>query len=480
MVQLTTSKSPVTQEPAKPRKALGLWASMALVIGNMIGSGIFLLPASLAPFGGISLIGWLLTAAGAIFLALLFSRLASMAPKVGGPYAYTRMGFGDFAGFWIAWGYWISVWTGNAALAVALVSYLQGIVPVLGANHWLSALIAIGVIWLVTWINLLGIKQVGIFQVLTTILKLLPLVALAAFGLFWVHWDHFVPFNISGQSPFASVTAVAALTLWAFLGVESATIPADDVENPSKTIPRATVLGTLVTALVYILSFVAVMGIIPLAQLAKSGAPYADAAGLIWGRWAFYAVAIGAVISCLGNLNGFTLIQGQVPMAAAQDRLFPKIFGNMSKQGVPWFGVAISSVLVTLLLVFNYSGSSSLVQIFTFIILLATLTTLVPYAFCAMSELLLLIQRRSEFNPKRLIGSSVVGIVAFIYAAWTVYGAGAQTVLLGFLLLLLGLPAYVWLRKQQADEVDAGHPKQQKESPDQTTASNNALEAMNK
>ena len=455
MAQLATSKSTGAQEPARPRRALGLWASMALVIGNIIGSGIFLLPASLAPFGGISIVGWLFTAAGAMFLAVLFARLASMAPKVGGPYAYTRMGFGDFAGFWIAWGYWISVWTGNAALAVALVSYLQGVVPILGQYHWLSALVAIGAIWLVTWINLMGIKQAGIFQVITTIMKLMPLVALAVLGLFYVHWNHFVPFNLSGQSPFAAVTAVATLTLWAFLGVESATIPADDVENPNITIPRATVLGTLVTALVYILSFVAVMGIVPLAQLAKSSAPYADAADLIWGHWAFYAVAIGAVISCLGNLNGFTLIQGQVPMAAAQDHLFPKLFGSMSKRGVPWFGVAISSVLVTLLLVFNYSGSSSLVQIFTFIILLATLTTLVPYAFCAMAELLLLIQHRSEFSPRRLIGFSVIGMVAFIYSAWTVYGAGAQTVLLGFLLLLLGLPAYVWLRKQQADEVDA-------------------------
>jgi len=335
MAQLATSKSTGAQEPARPRRALGLWASMALVIGNIIGSGIFLLPASLAPFGGISIVGWLFTAAGAMFLALLFARLASMAPKVGGPYAYTRMGFGDFAGFWIAWGYWISVWTGNAALAVALVSYLQGIVPILGQYHWLSALVAIGAIWLVTWINLLGIKQAGLFQVLTTILKLLPLVALAVLGLFWVQWNHFVPFNTSGMSPFAAITAVAALTLWAFLGVESATIPADDVENPSKTIPRATVLGTIVTALVYILSTVAVMGIIPLAQLAKSSAPFADAAGFIWGRWAFYAVGIGAVISCLGNLNGFTLIQGQVPMAAAQDHLFPKIFGRISKQGVP-------------------------------------------------------------------------------------------------------------------------------------------------
>lgn len=359
MTQISTSQSTVAQEPAKSRRALGLWAAMALVIGNMIGSGIFLLPASLAPFGGISIVGWLFTATGAPFLALLFAKLASLVPKVGGPYTYTRLGFGDFAGYWIAWGYWISVWSGNAAIAVALVSYLQGVIPVLGLSLWLSAAVAIGLIWLVTWINVMGIKQAGVFQVITIIMKLVPLVAIATIGLFYINWSHFVPFNPSGMSPFAAITAVATLTLWAFLGVESATIPADDVENPGKTIPRATILGTIVTALIYILSTVAVMGIILLAQLGKSNAPYAAAAGSIWGQWAFYLVVIGAVISCLGTLNGWTLIQGQIPMAVARDRLFPKEFGKMSKHGVPAFGIIISSVLVTLLTVFYYSGSSS-------------------------------------------------------------------------------------------------------------------------
>jgi len=146
----------------------------------------------------------------------------------------------------------------------------------------------------------------GVFQVITTIMKLVPLIALATIGLFFIHWSHFIPFNTSGMSPFAAITAVAALTLWSFIGVESATVPADDVSNPKKTIPRATILGTIVTALVYILSTVAVMRIIPLAELGKSGAPYADAAGSVWGQWAFYAVVIGAVISCLGTLNGWT------------------------------------------------------------------------------------------------------------------------------------------------------------------------------
>jgi basic amino acid/polyamine antiporter, APA family len=443
--------------PAARKRALGLGASTALVVGNMIGSGIFLLPASLAAFGGISIVGWLFTATGAMLLALLFAKLASMVPKVGGPYAYSRLGFGDFAGFWIAWGYWIAVWVGNAAIAVALVSYLGGIIPILSQQLWLSGLVAMGLIWLVTWINVMGIKQAGVFQVITTIMKLVPLVAMATIGLFWVNWSHFVPFNTSGMSPFAAVTAVAALTLWAFLGVESATIPADDVKEPNKTIPRATVLGTIVVGLVYMFSTVGVMGILPLAQLGKSGAPFADAAGSVWGQWAFYAVVIGAVISCLGNLNGFTLIQGQVPMAAARDRLFPTIFGRISRRGVPWFGVVISSVLVTFLLLFNYSGSGSLIQIFTFIILLATLTTLVPYAFCAMAELMIFIKDREQFNGKRLLGSSIIALLAFAYSVWMVIGSGAQTVLYGFVLLLVGIPVYVWMRKQQSDAALKAH-----------------------
>ncbi|HEU5380976.1 MAG TPA: amino acid permease [Ktedonobacteraceae bacterium] len=454
MTQVDIPQRTSTQEPVPiaRKRALGPGSSIALVIGNMIGSGIFLLPASLAAFGGISLVGWVFTAAGAMFLALLFARLASIMPKVGGPYAYSRRGFGDFAGFWIAWGYWISVWTGNAAIAVALVSYLQGVIPILGEHLWVSGLVAIGLIWLVTWINVMGIKQAGVFQVVTTIMKLVPLVAMATIGLFWVNWSHFIPFNTSNMSPFAAVTAVAALTLWAFLGVESATIPADEVKDPDKTIPRATVFGTIVTGLVYILSTVAVMGILPLAQLGKSGAPFADAARSVWGQWAYYAVVIGAVISCLGNLNGFTLIQGQVPLAAAQDRLFPAIFGKLSRRGVPWFGVVISSTLVTLLLIFNYSGSNSLVQIFNFIILLATLTTLIPYAFCAMAELMIFIQDREHFHGKRLLGSSIIAGIAFAYSVWAVIGSGAQTVLYGFILLLLGIPAYVWMHKQQSDE----------------------------
>lgn len=201
MAQVVIPQSSVAPETARPerKRVLGLGSSTALVVGNMVGSGIFLLPASLAAYGGISIVGWLFTAVGAMLLALVFAKLASMVPKVGGPYAYSRLGFGDFAGFWIAWGYWISVWTGNAAIAVALVSYLGGVIPILSQQLWLSGLVAVGLVWLVTWINVMGIKQVGVFQVITTIMKLVPLVAMATIGLFWVNWSHFIPFNTSGM-----------------------------------------------------------------------------------------------------------------------------------------------------------------------------------------------------------------------------------------------------------------------------------------
>lgn len=142
-------------------------------------------------------------------------------------------------------------------------------------------------------------------------------------------------------------------------------------------------------------------------------------------------------------------------MAVARDRLFPKEFGKMSKHGVPAFGIIISSVLVTLLTVFYYSGSSSLILIFNKIILLAGFTVLVPYAFCAMSELVLFIKNKEEFSGKRLLGSSVIAVIAFVYSVWTIYGAGAETVLLGFILLMLGIPVYVWMLKQRSDDADA-------------------------
>jgi APA family basic amino acid/polyamine antiporter len=450
------SASNADRESAVTKNGLGLLACTSLVVGNMIGSGIFLLPASLAPYGGISVLGWAFTTLGAVCLALVFAKLASLVPKAGGPYAYTRVGFGDFTGFWIAWGYWISTWSGNAAISVAMVSYLRVFVPAMESTA-LACAVAVAAIWVLTWVNCRGLRAAGWMQVATTVLKLVPLSGIALFGIFWLKKEHFVPFNPTGASGFSAVSAVAALTLWSFLGLESATIPAEAVDRPEKTIPRATVIGTLAVAVVYILGTVAVMGALPREVLAKSGAPFADAARAMWGDWAYYFVGFGAVIACFGALNGWILVQGQIPMAAAQDRLFPGQFGRLSRAGVPAFGLVVSSLLVTALLLFNYSGTHHLVEIFDYVILLATLSTLVPYVFCAMAEVMILVRDRPRFRGERFTGSVIIALAAFAYSGWAIYGSGARTVMFGFLLLVAGIPVYVLLRRQQARESTADY-----------------------
>ncbi|MGH8247243.1 MAG: amino acid permease, partial [Gammaproteobacteria bacterium] len=358
----------MTAQAATPRKKLGLWMCTALVMGNMIGSGIYLLPASLGPFGGISIVGWLISAAGSIVLALIFARLSGIVLKAGGPYAFTHAGYGEFAGFLIAWGYWICIWTTNAAITVALVSYLSLFVPALARNNVLAAGTGLACVWLLTWVNVRGVHTAGVVQLVTTILKILPLVVLILFGIFYVELDHFTPFNASDRTPLSAITATVALTLWAFTGLESGSVPSDDVENPGLTKARATIIGTLATALIYILGTVVVMGVIPSSALAVSNAPFADAAGKLWGSWAGYAVGIGACISCFGALNGWLLLQGQIPLAAARDGLFPAAFGQLSRYGTPARALIISSLLVSILMIANYS--KTLVEQFTFIILL--------------------------------------------------------------------------------------------------------------
>lgn len=430
----------------KGARVLGLWRSTALVIGNMIGSGIFLLPASLALYGGISVVGWLFTATGAMLLALVFAHLGRMVPKAGGLYAYTREGFGDFVGFLVAWGYWISIWCGNAAISTAFVGYMGVFVPPLAEIPLLAGATAVAAIWLLTWVNVMGVRNAGIVQVVTTVLKLLPLIAVGTLGFLWFDPGNFRPFNVSGEPMLAALTATAALTLWAFLGLESAGIPADDVQDPEKTIPRATILGTLSSTVVYILGTVAVMGVIGPSVLAQSTAPFADAASAMWGGWMAYAVAAGAAISCFGALNGWILLQGQIPMAVAKDGLFPQAFARLSRSGTPVISIVISSLLASLLIFMNYTRG--LVESFTFILLLATLTSLVPYVFCSAADVLISIRNGALARGRTFL---IAPAVAFLYSLWAIGGSGRDTVYWGFLLLLAGTPIYVWARWRQAE-----------------------------
>jgi len=421
--------------------------STSLVVGNMTGSGIFLLPAALAFYGGITIFGWIFTLIGSVFLALVFSRLSKLITRAGGPYTYAREGFGDFTGFLVAWGYWISIWCGNAAIAVAGVGYLSVFFPALKENQLLSALAAIAAIWLFTYINSKSIRKVALVQIITTIIKIVPLILFGTLGFLYFNKAHFIPLNLSSDTGFDAITATAALTLWAFLGLESATIPSDKVKNPTRTIPKATIAGIMIAALLYISSSIGIMGIVSPAELQVSSAPFADAAGKIWGTWGSKLIAIGAAIACFGALNGWILLQGQLPLAASRDNLLPPVFKKVSRKGIPVLGIIIASLLASILVSTNYTRG--LVQMFSFIIKVSTLSCLVPYLFSSMTEVSLYLKGK-EKNKKRLISAILISVPAFVYSLWAITGLEYDVLIWGVILLLAGIPIYVYmkLRKQ--------------------------------
>ncbi len=430
--------------PTASCRKLGFWMAVALVMGNMIGSGVFLVPASLAPYGLNSVIAWLFTAAGAIGLAIVFSRLSRAFPAAGGPYAYTRSAFGPMTAFLVAWSYWISVWVGNAAIATGGVSYLVPFIPRIAANPHVSAAVVLGFLWLLTAVNCVGVRSAGWVQSVTTVMKLIPLFAIAGVGLFAVRLDSLtinaaVPFSIGG------VTASATLTLWAFLGLESATIPDSKVENPERTIPRATMLGTVFTALVYILSCSTVLILLPTSRLAASNAPFADVAQMFWGPAGATLVAIAAAVSAFGALNGWILLQGEVPYVMAKDGVFPKTFGRASSRNTPVFALVFGSALVTVLVLLN--ANETTVKVFTFMVLLATTATLVMYLVCCLALLRLQWLGRLGEARRGTSGLAIVGLFAALYALWAIVGAGREAVLWGAVVIVIGVPVYFWMRR---------------------------------
>jgi basic amino acid/polyamine antiporter, APA family len=443
----------MTEQSPTPtlKRSIGTRTATALVVGNMVGSGVFLLPAALASAAGpISILAWVFTGAGALLLGLVFARLGSAIPRSGGPYAYAQRAFGDFVGFQTAWGYWIAVWAGNAAIAVAFAGYLSVYWPK-ASTSWVTALIAIGLVWLATAVNIAGVREGGSVQVVTTVLKFVPLLLIAVVGLFFIKSGNYHPLTIK-HSGDRGINGAAALTLWAFIGLESATVAGGEVRDPERTLPRATIYGTVAATLLYLIATVSIFGMIPTHKLATSNSPFADAANIIFGgTWGGKAIALVAMISTFGALNGWTLLQGRVPLAAAEDGLFPRRFARVSgRSSTPVFGLVVSSALVTGLLLLYVR--SSLVNTFYNLILLATLTTLVPYAYSAAAELYLLFKERELFSGRRLARDVVVASLAFAYSAWAIWGAGEKTIAWGFMLLLGGIPVFIWLRWRQGLE----------------------------
>ena len=415
-------------------KGLGMTAATALVVGSMIGSGAFLLPATLAPYGAASLLGWGITLGGALLLALTFARLAMRWPETGGPYVYARNAFGPLAGFVVAWSYWVSMWCATAAIAVAFAGSVGAVFPAATATPVRGALCALGALWLVTGINLLGVREAGRMQVLTTALKLLPLALFGLVALWWVDAGNYTPFNPSEAPLPAVANATVALTLWAFIGLEASTVPAGRIDNPRQVIPRSTVLGTLIAGVATILGCTVVLGILPAEEAAHSAAPMADAASALWGPAAGIGLALVMAVSCLGALNGWVLLSAQLPMAPARDGLFPAAFAREDARGTPAFGLLLSTGLATALVVSNYSGS--LVQLFTFSALLSTAATLVPYVASSAAWLW-----RGTGGASRAMAA-----LALSYSLYALMGIGGEALAWGAALAGAGLLLYAWRR----------------------------------
>lgn len=432
----------------------GLTTATALIVGSIIGVGIFNLPTSLAGYGPITLVSLGLTTVGALALALLFAALSRRLPADGGPYAYARVAFGNGLGFANAWSYWITAWAGNAAIAVGWVLYVEEFVNT-GHNRLASVALVLVGLWIPAIINLTGVKNMGAVQVVTTVLKFAALAFMSTVGLFFIKSANYTPWNVSGESAIAAIGGGMAIALFSYLGVEVAAVAAGKVRDPDRNISLSTIFGTLATAVVYLLSLTAVFGILSNAVLSESTAPFSDAADAIFGgTWAGNVMALVVIISGFGALNGWTMICAEMPLAAANDGLFPQRFKGLSAKGVPAFGIIASTALASIAMAINYIGSNG-ATVFTTLVLMTGITAAIPYAFSALAQIKWRLADHRALDAPHFVRDVVVAVVSLVFSVlfisysrftgesfWVYWGpfflsAGA---------LLLGIPVYLRMR----------------------------------
>jgi APA family basic amino acid/polyamine antiporter len=416
---------------------LGFWPALALVVGNLIGSGIYLLPATLAPLGANAMIGWGVTILGAMALAFVFARLAAKLPCAGGPYAFADAAFGPVVGFAVAWSYWILIWAGNGAVAIAVVSALSVPFPAL-AGGVPAFVTALALIWGLVAVNIRGVALAGRIQLITALIKLVPLAAIVLVALWLLLRDGGAAIAVNPPVPIGAgaVAGAVALTFWGFLGVESATVPADKVKDAARVVPLVTLLGTALAGAVYVLVAGAIALMMPADTVAASASPLAAFLGRSWGGGALIIVAIFAAISALGTLNGFILLQGEMPWAMARGGVFPAWFGKESRHGTPVRAHLVSGVLVTLVMALNYTGSTG--ALFAEIATISLAAGMLAYFVSALAALKLLSRDRAV---------TFAAMIAAGFVLWMIYGLGLRANLWGLGLLALGLPVFLWVRR---------------------------------
>ena len=420
-------------------RVIGFWKGWSIAVGCAIGSGIFMMPTMLAPYGLLGFGGWLVAGAGSILVALTMARLVKRIPKTGGPYVYVNEGLGTFSGFIIAWTYWVACVSAIAGISIAFVGYLGFFFPQI-ANSQINALLAsLLLIWIIVFLNIRSLENSSKFQLISTLLKLLPLIFIILLGASNFNVNNLPELNPSNLHPISLIATVTTLVMWSFIGIETATVPADNVINPQETIPKVLIASVITILVLYILVSIAIAALVPASELLDSSAPFALAASKILGVTGGTIVSLGALISTLGSLNANTLTAGNLSLAAARDGLLPSKFVILSKNGTPIFTYLLTGAFVSILLILNYT--KGIVNAFVFMAMLSTLSTLIAYAFCAIAEFKF--SRADEKNLQRN-NALLISCGTFLYAFFAIWGAGIEMIIYSIILILIGTPIYLF------------------------------------
>ena len=442
-----------------PKRKLGLVMCVALVVGNMIGTGIFQLPRDLAPLGWNSVFGWLATIGVTLCLVIVLLRLARGRADGCGPYTYPAAAFGPAAGFVVAWSYWISCWVSFALFAVAVVQNLAFLWPGLGAPG-VAAPVALAILWLFTFINCLGVRKAGKVQVLTAGLKLLPLAGVILVALWLLVRGNATAVAFESVPLKAeAINSAATLALFAMLSFESAMCVGDRTENPERNVPRATIIGTLLAGLIYLLCSSAVTLLLPREALAGADSPF----GLFFSTFVDPAaggiVAIFVAIAALGALNGVILVSAEMPLAMAREGLLPAWLVRFNRREIPWRMHLVSSGLATLLVIANYSQSLS--KLFTFMVLVTTSVSLIFYLTGTLAALSLRAKGRLDGSA----GFILTALVAVAYCLWAFLGAGIRETLWSLGMTAVAIPVYLLMRAlNRSSRAPAANPAASPES----------------
>ncbi|BBE34702.1 APC family permease [Sphingosinicella microcystinivorans] len=408
---------------AKPQM-IGFWMTASLVVGTIIGSGIFMLPVSLAPLGRNALIGWIISGVGILCIAYALARLSRLGGD--GIQANVEKEYGPTVAFLVAWSFWVSNWVAQAAVALAAAAALSFVSPSLGGD---AAIVPMAIGWLVllTAINGAGVRAAGSFSVVTVAIKLIPLLAVVFLfverGVTGGTFEPFAPLPVN----FANIATATALTFFAFTGFETATTPVGKVRNPERTIPRALIGGTAFVVLLYLVAGTAIQMLLPTSVVAASPAPFADALVSRWGTTAATVSALTVAVAAIGCLNGLILGTGELGYAMALRGEMPAAMTKTRGSNTPVVAQIVASVLSIILLLANSSRATA--HLFTFIILLSTAAMVMLYLTSALAA-----WRCSPAPAQRLL---IAGAVVFI--AFATYGIGLEASLWCLVLLAIGL-----------------------------------------